>query len=206
MTNTTTTTTAATLDLNTAIFDLYPVISKSIAIKYGCDDMAHDLTMATLVKAIEKQDTFNPELSKLRTWVSRIAMTTVLDYLRSHAVSKTAGGYTSVELDAFAGGYDVDFNGVSIDATDFWATVGTIVNAKEHGVLFRRFGHDMSYAEIAEDMGIPKGSVMSSISNGKKKLKNSSTFTNMFGHIALPTDVFSFTNIFGQVAIPANRL
>lgn len=167
--------------MNNEIFALYPALLKTLTIRLNGDSsLAHDIVMDSIEKAIDKQDTYCADKSGLRTWVQSIAYRTLTDYYRSHAVSKTSGGYDNATLDAMAGGYEVDYDGVSVDATDFWAGVLALTNAKEGGCLVRRYRDDMSYTDIAADMGIPKGSVMSALSNGKRKLRESATFKGLF--------------------------
>ena len=162
------------------IYALYNVIHTTLLVKTQDKDLAHDLTMDTICKAIDKQDQYDENKSALRTWVQRIAFTTLTDYFRSYGVKNVVSGIESETMELMAGGYDVDFDGVSVDSNDFWETVQSVVNAKEGGCLVRRYRDDMSYAEIAEDMGIPKGSVMSALSNGKNKLRKSNTFVDLF--------------------------
>ena len=174
------TTTIQGTTMNDQIFALYPLINKRLSIQTQNPDLAHDLTMDTLSKAIDKQDQFDATKSKLTTWVQRIAFTTLTDYFRSYGVKNVVSGIESDTMELLAGGYDVDYDGVSVDSGDFWGTIVSIVNAKEYGCLVRRYRDDMSYTDIAADMGIPKGSVMSALSNGKKKLRESNSFVGMF--------------------------
>ncbi len=167
--------------MNNEIFAVYPQIKKSLTYRLrGNESLAHDVTMDAIEKAIKFQDKFNSEKASLKTWVQSIAYRTLTDYYRSHAVSKTSSGYDNATLELMAGGYEVDYGDVSVDAVDFWGTIETLTNAKEYGCLVRRFRDDMSYTDIAEDMGIPKGSVMSALSNGKKKLRESNSFKGLF--------------------------
>jgi len=167
--------------LNNEIFAVYPQVSKSLSYRLrGNTELAHDITMDAIEKAIRKQDKYDSERATVATWVSQIAYRTLTDYYRSHAVSKTSSGYDNATLELMAGGYDVDYGETSVDSIDFWDVIEGLVNAKEFGCLVRRFRDDMSYTDIAADMGIPKGSVMSALSNGKKKLRESKSFLNMF--------------------------
>lgn len=167
--------------MNNEIFALYPQLVKTLTIRLnGNASLAHDITMDALEKAINKQSSYNSEKAGLRTWVQSIAYRTLTDYYRSHAVSKTSSGYDNATFELMAGGYDVDYGDVSVDSVDFWGTIETLTNTKEYGCLVRRFRDDMSYTDIAEDMGIPKGSVMSALSNGKKKLRESNSFKGLF--------------------------
>jgi RNA polymerase sigma factor (sigma-70 family) len=171
-----------TMTINEMIFATYTPLLTTMTIRLnGNSELAHDIVMDTIAKAIDNSDKYDASKgANVKTWVQTIAYRVLTDYYRSHAVSRTSGGYTSVELDAFAGGYDVDYDGVSVEATDFWGTVQSLTNDKEYGILIRRFRDDMSYVEIAADMGIPKGSVMSGLSNAKKKLRESNSFVGMF--------------------------
>jgi RNA polymerase sigma-70 factor (ECF subfamily) len=161
--------------MNNDIFALYNDINTTLSIKTGDRQLAHDLTMDALSKAIDRQGSFDPDKAQLKTWVSFIAHNVMLDYFRSHAVSRTSGGMDAATMDILMGGYESEPTDI-VDTDSFWDTVKTLVNDKEYGCLERRFNQDMSYADIALDMGIPKGSVMSALSNGKRKLSTSPTF------------------------------
>lgn len=161
--------------MNNDIFALYNDINTTLSIKTGDRQLAHDLTMDALSKAIDRQGSFDPEQSQLKTWVSFIAHNVMLDHFRSHAVSRTSGGFDAATMDMMIGGYESEPTD-TVDTTDFWGTVESLLNDKEFGCLERRFNRDMSYADIALDMGIPQGSVMSNLSNAKRKLSTSPTF------------------------------
>lgn len=182
MSNSTTFNSTNTMDtfMTEEIYALYNVIHTTLLVKTQDKDLAHDLTMDTICKAIDKQAQYDENKSALRTWVQRIAFTTLTDYFRSYGIKNVVSGIESETLELMAGGYEVEFGDVSVDATDFWGTIESITNGKEYGCLVRRYRDDMSYVEIAEDMGIPKGSVMSALSNGKRKLRESNTFVGMF--------------------------
>lgn len=182
MSNSTTFNSTNTMDtfMTEEIYALYNIIHTTLLVKTQDKDLAHDLTMDTICKAIDKQDQYDENKSALRTWVQRIAFTTLTDYFRQYGIKNVVSGIDSETLELMAGGYDVDYDGVSVDSGDFWATIESITNDKEYNCLVRRYRDDMSYADIAADMGIPKGSVMSALSNGKRKLKESNSFVGMF--------------------------
>jgi len=162
--------------MNNDIFALYNDINTTLTIKTGDRQLAHDLTMDALSKAIDRQGSFDPDKAQLKTWVSFIAHNVMLDYFRSHAVSRTSGGMDAATMDILMGGYESEPTDI-VDTDSFWDTVKTLVNDKEYGCLERRFNQDMSYTDIALDMGIPKGSVMSNLSNAKRKLASSPSFS-----------------------------
>ena len=161
------------------VWALYPMVNKNLAIRTGNQELAHDLTQDTLIKAIENIGKFDSEKANLKTWVMSISWRVFLDSNKSYHNKNVTSGYDSATLDAMAGGYEFEYT-EDVAGKDVWATVASIVNTKEYGILVRRFRDDMSYVEIAADMGIPKGSVMSGLSNGKRKLRESNTFVGMF--------------------------
>jgi len=165
--------------LKAQIFGTYESINKTLSIKTQNYELAHDVTMDAIEKAINKSDSFDSNKASVRTWVQSIAFRTLLDHYRSHAVSKTSNGYDNSTLDLMAGGYDVDFGGVAVESSVFWDTVQSVMNTKQYNCIVARFRDDKSYKEIASDLNIPIGSVMSAISGGKKALRISPTFANM---------------------------
>jgi len=168
-----------TNDIQTQIFGTYSSINKTLSIKTQNPELAHDITMDAIEKAINKSDSFDSNKATLKTWVQSIAFRTLVDHYRSHAVSMTSNGYDNSTLDLMAGGYDVDFGGVEVKSSVFWDTVQSVMNAKQYNCIVARFRDDKSYKEIASDLNIPIGSVMSAISGGKKALRISPTFANM---------------------------
>ena len=161
------------------IYALYNIIHTTLLVKTQDKDLAHDLTMDTICKAIDKQDQYDENKSALRTWVQRIAFTTLTDYFRSYGVKNVVSGIESETMELMAGGYDVDYGEVSVDSGDFGIQY-YLSPTQKRVVAVRRYRDDMSYADIAVDMGIPKGSVMSALSNGKRKLRESNSFVGMF--------------------------
>ena len=169
--------------LKAQIFDTYASVNKTLSIKTQNSALAHDVTMDAIEKAINKSATFDSTKASVRTWVQSIAMRTLLDHYRSHAVSRTSSGFDSTTLDTMMGGYEIEYGESSVESTDFWVTVQSSMNAKQYNCIVARFRDDMSYKEIASDLNIPIGSVMSSISGGKKALKSSTQFASLFSQL-----------------------
>ena len=171
-----------TNDIQTQIFGTYASVNKTLSIKTQNPELAHDITMDAIEKAINKSDSFDSNKASLKTWVQSIAFRTLLDHYRSHAVSKTSNGYDTTSLDLMAGGYEyeIECDGVSVEATRFWNTVQSVMNEKQYNCIVARFRDEKSYKDIASDLRIPIGSVMSSISGGKKALKTSPKFASIF--------------------------
>ena len=173
-----------TNDIQTQIFGTYASVNKSLSIKTQNPELAHDITMDAIEKAINKSDSFDSNKATLKTWVQSIAFRTLLDHYRSHAVSKTSNGYDNSTLDLMAGGYEYEFecDGISAQSVSFWDTVQSVMNEKQYNCIVARFRDEKAYKDIASDLRIPIGSVMSSISGGKKALRESFKFSMLFDH------------------------
>lgn len=164
-----------------SIWNLQSDMTDIATYRMGWDyQKAHDVVGNAIIKAVENVDKYDGSKGTVRNWLWSLVMRSCLDNVRSHAVSRTVSTGDTVFLENIGGSYDVDYDGVSVSTTDFWREVALLVNNREYGVLVRRFRDDMSYADIAEIEGIPKGSVMSALFNAKKKLRNSPRFGSIF--------------------------
>ena len=171
-----------TNDIQAQIFGTYASVNKTLSIKTQNSELAHDITMDAIEKAINKSDTFDSSRSNIRTWVQSIAFRTLIDHYRSHAVSKTSNGFDNTTLDLMAGGYEyeIECDGVSVQSVSFWDTVQSVMNEKQYNCIVARFRDEKAYKDIASDLRMPIGSVMSSISGGKKALRESPKFSSLF--------------------------
>ena len=172
-----------TNNIQAQIFGTYESINKTLSIKTQNPELAHDITMDAIEKAINKSDSFDSNKATLKTWVQSIAFRTLVDHYRSHAVSKTSNGYDNSTLDLMAGGYEYEIecgDGISVQSDRFWDTVQSVMNEKQYNCIVARFRDEKAYKDIASDLRIPIGSVMSSISGGKKALKESPKFSSLF--------------------------
>ena len=164
------------------IWDLQSSIVKTLSFRIGDTDKAYDIGTNAIVKAVENISKFDPNKSNLKTWVSSIAWRLFLDSHKSYHNKNVSSGYDAQTFDTMAGSYEVDTTEkVEVSEDDFWGLVQDVLNEKQYGCTVRRFRDDMSYAEIAEDMRIPIGSVMSALSGAKNKLKSNPTFSKVFG-------------------------
>jgi len=164
------------------IWDLQDSIVSSLSFRIGDADTAYDIGTNAIVKAVENVDKFDSDKANLKTWVSSIAWRLFLDSHKSYHNKNVSCGYDSQTFDTMAGSYESDESDkVEVPEDEFWGLIQDVLNEKQYGCTVRRYRDDMSYAEIAADMGIPKGSVMSALSGAKSKLKSNPTFSKVFG-------------------------
>lgn len=170
------------IQVKDTVFSLYESLMTSFMYKLNHDkDICHDVVTDGLLHAIAKIDKFDSNLSSLKTWVSNVAWRLFLDKRRSYYNKNVSCHYDTALFDILASD-DIDDITVEITEDDFWGLVSDIVNEKEYGCLVRRFRDDMSYTDIAEHMGIPKGSVMSNLNGAKNKLASNPTFARLFNN------------------------
>lgn len=130
-------------------------------------DEALELTQETFLKAFQNVAAWQPN-ALFRTWLFRIATNTALDTLRRRKVVE----YVPIEEDM-----DFPDHRVNIEAQLHTAQQYRILDwalqqlAHEHRqVLLLREIEDMSYAEIAESLGIAEGTVKSRIARARAAL------------------------------------
>ena len=168
------------VNVKDTIFSLYESLMTSFMFKLNHDkSLAHDVVTDGLLHAIAKIDKFDSLQSSLKTWVTTVAWRLFLDKKGSYYNRNVSCGYDTQVFDILASD-EIESLTIEVSEDDFWGLVSDIVNEKEYGCLVRRFRDEMSYADIAEHMGIPKGSVMSNLNGAKNKLASNPTFARLF--------------------------
>lgn len=126
---------------------------------------AQDLAQATAVRALERSGQFQPG-TKLDRWCFTILASIWKNELRSRAVRR-GGGLVPVEE---AGLTAPDHTQTNISATRVLNQVLGLPKAMRE-TMFLVYVEGYSYAEAAERLEIPVGTVMSRLANGRRKLK-----------------------------------
>jgi RNA polymerase sigma-70 factor, ECF subfamily len=128
------------------------------------DFEAQDITQDTMVKAIEKINTYNIEKSSFATWLIAIAKNILIDRIRKqkrfekYKLENSRIEILSTSLDDFLQKNEVVF---SINK----------LSPKLKAPIILKYGFDLSYEEIANYLKIPIGTVKSRISNGIKAMR-----------------------------------
>ena len=148
----------------------------------GNYDDAAELTQETFVKVIEKINTFKSQ-SSFYTWLFRVAVNTTLNFCRKRFKVSTRS------LDAVAGGSDGEtgkrLSEYLTDETEI--DPAELAQNKETGeivmtalaklddnhrvVIVLRDIEGMSYAEVAQSLGLELGTVKSRISRARAELR-----------------------------------
>ena len=136
---------------------VYAFARSQIRDDYAAEEIAQKVFLAVL----EKPHSFSGE-AKFKTWLGSIVKFKVADWLRSHSTENQWVDYDSTAADA-----DPDPNGdilQNLMAREDAAAVRYCIDKlppKEHERLFLLYYEHLTYAEAAEFLGIPIGSVKS---------------------------------------------
>ena len=164
-------------NIQSQIFSSYNTVYGLMLKKTANPQVAHDSAMNGILKAIDNADAYNGS-SKVSTWVCTIAYRLWLDSVRSHANSRTTYTGDSVFMENVGGSYEQDFN---VDnAGSIWTIAKGMLNEKQYNCI-KLHCDGLKYKEIASQLNIPIGSVMSAISGAKKTLRENARFKSLFG-------------------------
>ncbi|MBL4848962.1 MAG: sigma-70 family RNA polymerase sigma factor [Planctomycetes bacterium] len=132
---------------------------------------ALDATQEALLRAYRYLDRFEGR-SSFQTWARRIATNVAIDrYQRRRRTRAREQAFPEDLEPADAGAVDVDANLLRNERRALvQEAIETLPPAQKAAVLLRDV-HGLSYAEIGEQLSIPKGTVMSRIYYGRAALK-----------------------------------
>jgi RNA polymerase sigma-70 factor (ECF subfamily) len=131
----------------------------------GARDVADDLVQATCVRAIERADQFIAG-TRVDRWLFSILRSIWLNEVRSRRI-REGGGFADPEVALVAdGAREIETN---ILASQVLRQIGQLPEAQRETVLLV-YGEGYSYAEAAETLGIPIGTVMSRLAAARTAL------------------------------------
>ncbi|WP_189799545.1 RNA polymerase sigma factor [Tateyamaria sp. syn59] len=125
-------------------------------------DIADDLVQETLVKAIAAADSWDPN-SNLRVWLFRIMHNTHISALRKAKVRQDAKADLPEPVDRSDPSLRVQVNQV-LDALD------QLPEAQRRPIIMIAL-NEMSYAEAAEALNVPMGTLYSRLGRGRNALR-----------------------------------
>jgi len=129
------------------------------------NDVADDLVQATCVRAIERAGQFTPG-TKLDRWLFAILRSIWLNEIRSRRIREGGGFVDAEEALSFDGAHAIETN---ILAAEVLKAIGRLPEAQRETVLMV-YGEGYTYAEAAEALGVPIGTVMSRLAAARAAL------------------------------------
>ncbi len=124
-------------------------------------ETAEDLTQDTFVKMWKAIGRFNG-LSRVSTWLYRIAYNTFVDWQRKQ---QSFSDFDEDEIQSDAVHFD--------DGTEKILHHVRILPEKQREVIILHYQHDLTYGEIAKTLCIPKGTVKSRLNAALNTLRQS---------------------------------
>lgn len=133
---------------------------------------AEDLTSDIFLKAWKHAKRFDPEKASFRTFIFRIARTSVIDYWRTHKESHSLD--SAIDHETAQNGMQQHINRIQqqADATLFWQLAQQHVEQDAYEILVLKYRNDFSIAEIAIITDRSEDSVKSLLKRSRAVLKN----------------------------------
>lgn len=128
----------------------------------GDAGLAEEAVQETFVRAWRAGERFDPELGSLRTWLFAILRNVVIDLGRARAVRPTvAEGGVEPSVEPFE------------EALSAWQIEEAMrrLGEEHRRVIFETYYRGRPYAEVAEELGIPEGTVKSRVYYGLRALR-----------------------------------
>jgi len=129
-------------------------------------DVADDLVQITVEKAIKARDNYDPQ-TRLDPWLFRILRNAWIDMTRRTATRGTELDIVDSPEAATVDGPRVTENHLMLQKTQ--AALATLPDDQREVITLVCFD-EMSYAEAADILDIPKGTVMSRLARGRAAL------------------------------------
>lgn len=128
---------------------------------------ADDLVQTVCERAIRQIAQFTPG-TRMESWLFRIAQTAWIDHARARRVRVDHASAVLATAEEAAGGEHEAVDRVHIQRVD--AALGSLPE-EQRAVLALVCVEELSYAEAAQVLGIPVGTVMSRLSRGRLALR-----------------------------------
>jgi RNA polymerase sigma-70 factor (ECF subfamily) len=128
----------------------------------GDTGLAEEAVQETFVRAWRAGDRFDPEIGSLHTWLFAILRHVVIDLGRARAVRPgVAEGGIEPTVEPFE------------QALASWQIEEAMrrIGEDHRRVLFETYYRDRPYAEVAEELGVPEGTIQSRVYYGLRALR-----------------------------------
>ncbi|WP_120500327.1 RNA polymerase sigma factor [Roseovarius sp. EL26] len=143
----------------------FPRLWRFCAALTGQRDLADDLAQMTCLRAIEKAEHFTPG-THLDRWLFVMARRLWLNEIRKNSIRQSAGFVPTEEFDVEDKKPSTETN---ILAREVFSKIQTLPEAQRVTALLV-FVEGYKYAEAAEILDVPAGTIMSRISTARKTL------------------------------------
>jgi RNA polymerase sigma-70 factor (ECF subfamily) len=153
-------------DFETELVAALPVLRRFALSLCRRPDMADDLVQTTVERAVAARDRFDPA-TRLQPWLFRILRNAWIDAGRRQATRGTEIDVADMPEAAVHDGARATEAAVMLRQTE--AALATLP-AEQREVIVLVCFEELTYAEAAEVLGIPRGTVMSRLARGRVAL------------------------------------
>ncbi|MGD2156348.1 MAG: sigma-70 family RNA polymerase sigma factor [Anaerolineales bacterium] len=158
------------------LYDRYSRLVYSLAVHIlGDSAVAEEVTQEVFINIWEKADTYNPDQSKVNTWITSIARYKSIDVLRKRDVRPDGHsiGWSVMPKSSeprINGRYPEEETNLKIQAGKVKKAIDTLPEEQKEALYLAYFG-GYSHREIAEKLDVPLGTVKTRIRLAMEKLK-----------------------------------
>ncbi|MFN2117208.1 MAG: RNA polymerase sigma factor [Candidatus Promineifilaceae bacterium] len=161
-----------------ALSELYDRYSRLIySVAFGIvrnQETAEEITLDIFTRAWEKGGTYDPQLAKVSTWLTRMARNLAIDRLRREKVrplhDSVSWAIVSNEPLSTKNSPET-FVYVSMEQQRVRAAVASLPSSQQEALALAFF-NGLSHSEIAQELDLPLGTVKGRIRAGMKKLRD----------------------------------
>jgi RNA polymerase sigma-70 factor (ECF subfamily) len=152
-----------------------PVYHMILKMVRNVDD-AEDLTIEAFAKAFKNLKKFNPEFT-FSTWLFRIATNNCIDFIRKKKLDTMSISNTfkddqgdSVDIDIKDANLNPQEEAIKSEKVEIIQTIVTKLPAKYQVLVKLRYFEELSYEEIAAELGAPLGTVKAQLHRARELL------------------------------------
>jgi RNA polymerase sigma factor (sigma-70 family) len=152
-----------------------PVYHMILKMVRNVDD-AEDLTIEAFAKAFKNLSKFNPEFT-FSTWLFRIATNNCIDFIRKKKLDTMS--ISNTYKDDNGDSVDIDIKDINLnpqeetiksEKVEIIQTIVTKLPAKYQVLVKLRYFEELSYEEIAAELGAPLGTVKAQLHRARELL------------------------------------
>jgi RNA polymerase sigma-70 factor (ECF subfamily) len=152
-----------------------PVYHMILKMVRNVDD-AEDLTIEAFAKAFKNLKKFNPEFT-FSTWLFRIATNNCIDFIRKKKLDTMSISNTfkddhgdSVDIDIKDANLNPQEEAIKSEKVEIIQTIVTKLPPKYQVLVKLRYFEELSYEEIAAELGAPLGTVKAQLHRARELL------------------------------------
>lgn len=156
-----------------AVYDAHSKLVFSMCRKALGTDAANDVTQEVFVSAWRGRDQFDPSRGNLAQWLVGITKRRIIDHLRSEGRHANRRADAPDSDDVAPTVPDVHTEPAVDRLADRMLVVDGLaqLNDRARQVIEMAYVHDLTHQQIAEQTGLPLGTIKSDIRRGLKRIK-----------------------------------